>query len=179
MNNNSTTFADAQEPVLKDLLARPLRDLRVSLTDQCNLRCTYCMPAEIFDQEHAFLQKDQLIRLEELERLIGAISPRIAESDAAVGEDPVDRLLREVSAAADRTAADAQTVQRAQALIKQLPQEAIASLARVLAGTVPPASTIKSANRGTTTTRMTAVPTVAANASTVGYTSAARTRACS
>lgn len=72
MNNNSTTFADAQEPVLKDLLSRPLRDLRVSLTDQCNLRCTYCMPAEIFDQEHAFLQKDQLIRLEELERIIGA-----------------------------------------------------------------------------------------------------------
>ena len=73
--------------------------------------------------------------LAELERLIGAISPRIAESDAAVGEDPVDRLLREVSAAADRTAADAQTVQRAQALIKQLPHEAIASLSRVLAGT--------------------------------------------
>ncbi|MFM8716007.1 MAG: radical SAM protein, partial [Spartobacteria bacterium] len=72
MNNNSTTVADEQEPVLKDRMARPLRDLRVSLTDQCNLRCTYCMPAEIFDQEHAFLQKGQLIRLEELERLIGA-----------------------------------------------------------------------------------------------------------
>ena len=42
--------------------------------------------------------------LAELERLVGAISPRIAESDAAVGEDPADRLLREVSAAADRTA---------------------------------------------------------------------------
>ena len=72
MNNNFTTFTDDQKPVIKDLLARPLRDLRVSLTDQCNLRCTYCMPAEIFDQEHAFLQKNKLIQLEELERLIGA-----------------------------------------------------------------------------------------------------------
>jgi SNF2 family DNA or RNA helicase len=84
--------------------------------------------------------------LAELERLVGAISPRIAESDAAVGEDPVDRLLREVSAAADRTAADAHTVQRAQALIKQLPQEAIASLARVLAGSTAQAYECRSAS---------------------------------
>ena len=55
-----------------DVLGRPVRDLRVSLTDRCNLRCTYCMPAEVFDGGHAFLRKDQLLRRGELDRLIGA-----------------------------------------------------------------------------------------------------------
>lgn len=55
-----------------DLLGRPVRDLRVSLTDRCNLRCTYCMPAEVFDQSHIFLRRDQLLRLTELDRIIGA-----------------------------------------------------------------------------------------------------------
>jgi SNF2 family DNA or RNA helicase len=74
--------------------------------------------------------------LAELERLVGALSPRIAElGDDAAGEDPVDRLLREVSASAARTAEEAAAVQRASALFKQLPQEAVAALARVLAGT--------------------------------------------
>lgn len=55
-----------------DRLGRPVRDLRVSLTDRCNLRCTYCMPAEVFDHSHVFLRKDQLLRLTELDRIIGA-----------------------------------------------------------------------------------------------------------
>ena len=55
-----------------DALGRPVRDLRVSLTDRCNLRCTYCMPAEVFDHGHTFLRKDQLMRLSELDRIIGA-----------------------------------------------------------------------------------------------------------
>ncbi|NBQ66091.1 MAG: radical SAM protein, partial [Verrucomicrobia bacterium] len=63
----STPF---QQPL--DALGRPVRDLRVSLTDRCNLRCTYCMPAEVFDHGHTFLRKDQLMRLNELDRIIGA-----------------------------------------------------------------------------------------------------------
>jgi len=55
-----------------DQLGRPVRDLRVSLTDRCNLRCTYCMPAEVFDKDHVFLRKEQLLRLTELDRIIGA-----------------------------------------------------------------------------------------------------------
>jgi len=61
---------DPDQPL--DTLGRPVRDLRVSLTDRCNLRCTYCMPAEVFDGGHAFLRKDQLLRLGELDRIIGA-----------------------------------------------------------------------------------------------------------
>jgi SNF2 family DNA or RNA helicase len=72
--------------------------------------------------------------LAELERLVGYLSPRIAEGDAVIDEDPVDRLLREVSAAAARSAVEAESMQRVHSLFKQLPQEAVAALARVLAG---------------------------------------------
>jgi cyclic pyranopterin phosphate synthase len=55
-------------PVL-DSLQRPLRDLRISVTDRCNLRCTYCMPREIFDGNHAFLPRTGLLSFEEIERI--------------------------------------------------------------------------------------------------------------
>jgi GTP 3',8-cyclase len=48
---------------------RPLRDLRISVTDRCNLRCTYCMPREIFDENYAFLPRAELLSFEEIERL--------------------------------------------------------------------------------------------------------------
>ncbi len=55
-------------PIL-DRLARPLRDLRVSVTDRCNFRCTYCMPREVYGQAFRFLPHDQLLTFEELTRL--------------------------------------------------------------------------------------------------------------
>jgi cyclic pyranopterin phosphate synthase len=55
---------------LLDGLNRPLRDLRISVTDRCNLRCTYCMPREIFDENHAFLPRSELLSFEEIERLV-------------------------------------------------------------------------------------------------------------
>ncbi|MCO4852772.1 GTP 3',8-cyclase MoaA [Bacillus vallismortis] len=48
---------------------RPLRDLRISVTDRCNFRCTYCMPAELFGPDYPFLKKEELLSFEELERL--------------------------------------------------------------------------------------------------------------
>lgn len=54
---------------IPDALGRPLRDLRISLTDRCNFRCTYCMPRERFGSEHAFLPRSHLLRFEEIERL--------------------------------------------------------------------------------------------------------------
>ncbi|MBI5891572.1 MAG: GTP 3',8-cyclase MoaA [Nitrosomonadales bacterium] len=59
---------DYTTPVL-DKLQRPLRDLRISVTDRCNLRCTYCMPREIFDGSHAFLPRGELLSFEEIERI--------------------------------------------------------------------------------------------------------------
>ena len=46
---------------LLDALQRPLRDLRISVTDRCNFRCVYCMPKEIYGRGYQFLPKDQLL----------------------------------------------------------------------------------------------------------------------
>jgi len=53
-----------------DTRDRPLRDLRISVTDRCNFRCTYCMPAEIFGEKYAFLPREELLTFEELETLV-------------------------------------------------------------------------------------------------------------
>lgn len=54
---------------LTDTFGRPLRDLRLSVTDRCNFRCTYCMPAELYGERYQFLPKAQLLTYEELARL--------------------------------------------------------------------------------------------------------------
>lgn len=55
-----------------DQLQRPLRDLRISVTDRCNFRCRYCMPRELFGAEHAFLPRSSLLSFEEIERVARA-----------------------------------------------------------------------------------------------------------
>ncbi len=52
-----------------DTRGRPLRDLRISVTDRCNFRCSYCMPRSVFDQDHVYLPQDALLRFEEITRL--------------------------------------------------------------------------------------------------------------
>lgn len=54
---------------LADLRGRPLRDLRISVTDRCNFRCSYCMPKEVFDRNYRYLPHDDLLRFEEITRL--------------------------------------------------------------------------------------------------------------
>ncbi len=56
-------------PRLQDALGRPLQDLRISVTDRCNFRCTYCMPREIFGPDHAFLPRPALLTFEEITRV--------------------------------------------------------------------------------------------------------------
>ncbi|MBL8332547.1 MAG: GTP 3',8-cyclase MoaA, partial [Rubrivivax sp.] len=62
--------ADAPAPdgLLTDRLGRPLRDLRISVTDRCNFRCTYCMPKEVFDANYTFLPQSSLLSFEEITR---------------------------------------------------------------------------------------------------------------
>ncbi len=55
-----------------DTLGRPLRDLRVSVTDRCNFRCVYCMPKEIFGPDHAFLPRAEILSFEEIARVVAA-----------------------------------------------------------------------------------------------------------
>ncbi|HEY1130459.1 MAG TPA: radical SAM protein, partial [Roseateles sp.] len=54
---------------LADALGRPLRDLRISVTDRCNFRCGYCMPKQVFDKHHEFLPHADLLSFEEITRL--------------------------------------------------------------------------------------------------------------
>ena len=56
------------EPLL-DTLGRPLETLRISITDRCNFRCVYCMPKEVFGRDHVFLERKELLSLEEIARV--------------------------------------------------------------------------------------------------------------
>ncbi len=58
-------------PGLPDRFGRALRDLRISVTDRCNFRCPYCMPAELFGRDFAFLPREQMLTFEEITRLAG------------------------------------------------------------------------------------------------------------
>lgn len=58
--------APTQPP--SDVRGRPLHDLRISVTDRCNFRCTYCMPREVFDKNHHYLPRQELLSFEEIER---------------------------------------------------------------------------------------------------------------
>ena len=77
-------------PVL-DALQRPLRDLRISVTDRCNLRCTYCMPREIFDEHHEFLPRSELLSFEEIERLAKLFIPLGVQKIRLTGGEPLLR----------------------------------------------------------------------------------------
>jgi cyclic pyranopterin phosphate synthase len=54
---------------LQDALGRPVRDLRISVTDRCNFRCVYCMPKEVYGRDYRFLERRELLTFEEIERL--------------------------------------------------------------------------------------------------------------
>lgn len=55
---------------LRDKLGRPIKDLRVSITDRCNFRCPYCMPKEVFGERYKFLSKPQILTFEEIARMV-------------------------------------------------------------------------------------------------------------
>ncbi len=85
-------------PGLPDTLGRALRDLRISVTDRCNFRCTYCMPKEVFGKDYAFLPKDQVLTFEEIERLarvfvrVGVEKLRITGGEPLVRRDLPDLI---------------------------------------------------------------------------------------
>ena len=55
-----------------DTLGRPVRDLRISVTDRCNFRCVYCMPKEVFGRGYRFMDRKELLTFEEIDRIAGA-----------------------------------------------------------------------------------------------------------
>lgn len=74
-----------------DTLGRPLHDLRISVTDRCNLRCTYCMPEEIFGRDYAFLNKPELLTYEEIARLARIFSQCGVRKIRLTGGEPLIR----------------------------------------------------------------------------------------
>lgn len=74
-----------------DTLHRPLRDLRVSVTDRCNFRCVYCMPKEVFGRDHAFLERRELLSLEELARVVGVFADLGVRTVRITGGEPLVR----------------------------------------------------------------------------------------
>jgi len=76
---------------LTDALARPLRDLRISVTDRCNFRCVYCMPKEVFGKGYQFLPKEQLLTFEELGRLARVFAGLGVQKIRLTGGEPLMR----------------------------------------------------------------------------------------
>jgi cyclic pyranopterin phosphate synthase len=89
--------------VITDRLGRPIRDLRISVTDRCNFRCVYCMPKEVFGRDHAFLPRSELLTFEEIERLArifvahGVHKVRITGGEPLLRRD-LDRLVAKLAA---------------------------------------------------------------------------------
>jgi GTP 3',8-cyclase len=77
--------------MVTDTLRRPLRDLRISVTDRCNFRCVYCMPKEIFGRDHVFLPRDQLLDYEEIERLVRVFVAHGVRKVRLTGGEPLVR----------------------------------------------------------------------------------------
>jgi cyclic pyranopterin phosphate synthase len=74
-----------------DRLGRPLHDLRISVTDRCNFRCTYCMPKEIFGRDYQFLPKDQVLTFEEITRAATAFVELGVQKLRITGGEPLVR----------------------------------------------------------------------------------------
>jgi cyclic pyranopterin phosphate synthase len=89
--------------MLTDVLHRPIHDLRISVTDRCNFRCTYCMPKEVFGRDFAFLQRDELLTFEEIARLarhfvaMGVRKVRLTGGEPLLRRD-LERLIAQLAA---------------------------------------------------------------------------------
>ncbi|NWG16141.1 MAG: GTP 3',8-cyclase MoaA [Chloroflexi bacterium] len=89
--------------MIHDSFGRALRDLRISVTDRCNFRCTYCMPAEIFGEGYKFLPRAEILTFEEIARLarllvgMGAVKLRLTGGEPLVREE-VEKLVAMLAA---------------------------------------------------------------------------------
>ena len=84
---------------LVDAFGRPLRDLRISVTDRCNFRCTYCMPKEVFGHDYRFLDRKELLDFEEITRLArAAVSLGVHKLRLTGGEPLIRRGIEDLVA---------------------------------------------------------------------------------
>ena len=112
-SGHKETGARSQEPGgrVVDTLGRPLHDLRISVTDRCNFRCTYCMPKEVFGREYHFLDRREILSFEEITRLARIFVGQGVEKVRLTGGEPTLRrglpelvaMLSEVEGVKDLT----------------------------------------------------------------------------
>ncbi|SFJ29838.1 GTP 3',8-cyclase MoaA [Thermoflavimicrobium dichotomicum] len=76
---------------ITDVLGRPLRDLRISVTDRCNFRCRYCMPEEIYDKNYPFLKPDQMLSFDEIARITRIFASMGVKKIRITGGEPLLR----------------------------------------------------------------------------------------
>ena len=93
-------------PHIKDTLSRPIRDLRISVTDRCNFRCTYCMPKEVFNSDYEFLRRDDLLSFEEITRISQIFAQLGVKKIRLTGGEPLLRnnlpvLVKQLSSIED------------------------------------------------------------------------------
>jgi GTP 3',8-cyclase len=88
---------------LQDALGRPVRDLRISVTDRCNFRCVYCMPKEVYGRDYHFLERRELLTFEEIARLTRAFTGLGVEKVRLTGGEPL--LRRELERLVEMLAA--------------------------------------------------------------------------
>jgi GTP 3',8-cyclase len=90
------THAIEATGLLTDSLQRPLRDLRISVTDRCNFRCNYCMPKEVFDKDYPYLPHSALLSFEEITRLARQFAAHGVQKIRLTGGEPLLRKNLEV-----------------------------------------------------------------------------------
>ncbi len=116
-----------------DRLGRPIRDLRISVTDRCNFRCAYCMPKSVFGHEYRFMDRKELLTFEEIERVARAFVVLGVEKVRLTGGEPL--LRRELERLVERLAGidglDLTLTTNASLLAKKAPALRDAGLARV------------------------------------------------
>lgn len=89
--NAPLTAAPAPAVAQRDRLGRPLRDLRISVTDRCNFRCVYCMPKETFGKDYQFLERSALLSFEEITRIARLFTRLGVEKIRLTGGEPLVR----------------------------------------------------------------------------------------
>ena len=86
----------AADGLLADALGRPLRDLRISVTDRCNFRCSYCMPKEVFNKDYPYLPHSDLLTFEEITRIAGQFVAHGVRKIRLTGGEPLLRKNIEI-----------------------------------------------------------------------------------
>jgi len=117
---------------LADTRGRPMRDLRISVTDRCNFRCVYCMPREVFDSNHRFLPHSAILSFEEIARLAGIFAGLGVKKIRLTGGEPlVRRDLHRLVAMLKKLPVELTLTTNGSLLAKHAPALAQAGLDRV------------------------------------------------